>query len=181
MSFFSKIRGTFESLFSIGKNGNQIKNNGAALEFRDPTDAAFVIARGLDPVAANDLVTKGHFDANNNAATGLTVVRMPLALATKVSTVTIPDNATLEYAYIRVTTAYDAGALWNVLRTGDVTVAPMATGDSDPATIGTYQVPQDDTNWGVTGAGTVTATLTNVPTVGVAELVLAYSTPNDLT
>ena len=180
MSFFSKIRGTFETLFQIGKGGPQLKNASGALESRDPTDAAYVNHRGLDPVVAQDFVTLTYFNANNDAATGLTLVQMPLALVTKVSTTIIPDDATIEYAYIRVTTAYDAGALWNVQRTGDAGVAPMATGDSDAAVVGTYNVPQDDTDWGSTAAGTVTATLTNSPTVGVAVLVIAYSTPNDI-
>ena len=180
MSFISKIRGTFETLFQIGKNGPNVKNNAGVIEMRTAADDAFVITRGLAPVSDDDFVTKKHFDDNNSAATGLTLVEMPLALATKISTATIPDNATIEYAYIRVETAYDASALWNVQRTGDAPVAPMATGDSDPLVVGTYHVPQDDTNWGSTGAGTVTATLTNSPTVGAATLVIAYSTPNDI-
>ena len=180
MGFFSKIRGTFETLFQIGKGGPQVKNNAGVVEMRDPADAAFVITRGLAPVAANDYVTKGHFDANNDAATGVTVVRMPLAIATKVSTGTVPDNAEIVDAWIQVTTAYDAGALFDIKRTGDAGVAPMGTGDSDLATVGTYHVPQDRVNWGSTGLGTVTATLTNIPTVGVAELFIAYVTPTDI-
>lgn len=179
MSFFSKIRGTFETLFQIGKNGPQLKNNAGVIENRNSVDAAFVIARALDPVGNDDLVTLRHFNANNDAATGVTVVQMPLALATKVSTTVIPDDATILDAIIDVTTAYDAAALFNVTRTGDVTVNPIADGDSDLATIGTYHVPQTQ-SWGTTGTGTVTATLTNSPTVGVAVLYIAYVTPNDI-
>ena len=181
MSFFSKIRGTFETIFSIGKaNRVQLKNSAGVLEIRDAADAAVLITRGLAPVGDDDYVTKKHFDDNNSAATGLTLVEMPLLLATKVSTSTIPDSSTIEYAYIRIETAYDAAALWKIQRTGDATVEPVADGDNDASVIGTYHVPQDDTNWGVTGAGTVNAVLTNSPTVGAATLVIAYSMPNDI-
>lgn len=179
MSLFSKIRGTFETLFQIGKGGPNIKSTGGALESRNAADAAYANMRGADPLVADDLITLRHFDANNAAATGVTVVQMPLALATKVSTTIIPNNATVLDALIDVTTAYDAGALFNVQRTGDATVNPIANGDSDLGTIGTYHVPQIQ-SWGSTGAGTVTATLTNVPTVGVAVLYIAYVTPNDI-
>lgn len=179
MGFFSKIRGTYESLFQIAKGGNQIKNNTTALEARNSVDSAFAIMRALDPVAANDLVTLGYFNANNAAALNVSVVQMPLALATKVSTSAIPDNSTIVGAILDVTTAYDAGALWNIRRTGDATKNPLVNGDSDPSTIGTYHNP-NLVNWGSTGAGTVTATLTNAPTVGVAVLYLFYATPTDI-
>lgn len=179
MSWFSKIRGTVETLFQLGLGGPNLKNNAGVIEARNAGDSAFVIGRGLDPVANNDWVTLGYFNANNDAATGLTVVRMPLALATKVSTTTIPDNAIVRWCVLDIETAYDASAQWNVQRTGDATVAPMGVNDNDAATISQYEVPQI-TNWGATGAGTVTATLTNSPTVGAATLYIAYTTPNDI-
>lgn len=180
MSFYSKIRGTFETLFQIGKGGPQIKNSSGVIEARNSTDAAYVNVRGLDPVAAQDFVTLTYFNANNAAALDVAVVQMPLLLATKVSTTAIPNNATIVGAILDVTTAYDAGALWNIRRTGDATKNPLANGDSDPATIGTYHNP-NLVNWGSTGAGTVTATLTNAPTVGAATLYLFYATPTDIT
>jgi len=178
---WKKIRGLSNSLLQIGLGGVQLKNNAGVLEARDSSDSAFVIGRGLDPVANNDWVTLAYFNANNNAATGLTIVRMPLALATKVSAVSIPDNVELFWTRLQISTAYDAAATWNFLRTGDATVIPQATSDNDPITIGSYTVEHDDVNWGSTGAGTLTATLTNSPTVGVGEVFIAYSTPNDLT
>lgn len=63
MSLWSKIRGTTESLFQLGISGPQIKNNSSVVEARDSGDAAFVIVRGADPIAANDLVTKNYGDA----------------------------------------------------------------------------------------------------------------------
>jgi hypothetical protein len=180
MSFFSKIRGTIESLFSIGIDGPQIKNNAGIIEFRDDTDAAFVIARGLAPVGDNDLVTKKYHDDNNASANGLTIVKMPLALATKVSTAAIPNNAIISWAVLDVTTAYDtASPTFEIERTGDATVVVHGTSDSNLKKIGQYEVPQV-TDWGVTGLGTVTATLTGSPTVGAADIYIAYSIPTDI-
>lgn len=179
--FNSHIRGTTETIFRFGKGGAQLKKTGAAvLESRDSVDGGFALHRGLAPVGDDDFVTKKHFDDNNAAATGLTVVKLPLALATKISTGTLPNNAIIKWTRLDVTTAYDAGALWAVKRTGDASVAPIGTADNDPSIIGTYDVPQC-TDWGTTGAGTVTATLSGgSPTVGVAVLYIAYTTPNDI-
>lgn len=179
MSYFSKLRGTFETLFMLGKAGPNLKNNSGVVEMRNNADGDFAIARADAPVGNDDLVTLQYFNDNNNAATGLTWVKLPLLLATKVSTSAIPDDATIFACILDIETAYDASATWNVLRTGDPTAAPMATGDNDPAVIGTYEVPQI-TDWGSTGAGTVTATLVNSPTVGAATLYVGYSTPTDI-
>jgi len=180
MSWYSKIRGTVETLFQLGLTGPQLKNNSGIVEMRDATDAAFVITRGLDPVGNNDYVTKLYFDNNNAAANGLTVVALPLALATKISTAAIPDNAIIRWAVLDVTTAYDtASPTFNVQRTGDATVVPHASTDSNLKKIAQYEVPQI-TDWGSTGAGTVTATLAGSPTVGAAVLYIAYTTPTDI-
>lgn len=70
MSLWSKIRGTVETLFQIGLNGPQFKQNlgpPVAIEHRDSADSGFVISRGSDPStgvgssADNDHVTK-HYD-----------------------------------------------------------------------------------------------------------------------
>lgn len=181
MSFYSKIRGTFETLFQIGKGGPQLKANGAVIEHRNSADSAFVITRALDPVAANDLVTLGYFNANNAAALDLAYVKMPLGFATKVSTTAIPNNAIIRHAIIDVTTAYDGTTpTFAVKRTGDAATAPLAAGDTDLTIIGTYEVPLVLT-WGSTGAGTVTATFAGTgQTVGVATLYIAYATPTDI-
>jgi hypothetical protein len=181
MSFFSKVRGTFETLFQIGKGGPQIKNNGGVIENRNSADAAFVIARALDPVGNNDLVTLGYFNAHNEGAAGLEIIKMPLAHATKVSTATIPDNSIISWAIIDVTTIYDGTTpTFTVKRTGDATVVPIDVGDSDLTAIGTYEVPEVK-SWGSTGAGTVTATFAGAGnTVGASVLYIAYSTPIDI-
>jgi hypothetical protein len=179
MPFFSKLRGTFETLFQLGKGGPNLKNNAGIIEHRNNADAAFVIARALDPVAANDLVTLGYFNANNAAAQGVNVAKMPLLLATKVSTAAIPNSATVVATFLDITTAYDAGATWLIRRTGDAGKVLHGVADNDAAVIGTYDVPQA-LDWGVTGAGTVTATLAGVPTVGAAMIYIFYTTPTDI-
>ena len=181
MSFFSKIRGTFETIFQIGKSGVQLKNNAVKLEVRDAADAAFVIARAADPVGNDDLVTLRYFNAHNEGAAGLEIVKMPLAHATKVSTATIPDNSIIAWCIIEVTTIYDGTTPTFVIkRTGDATVILEDTGDSDLTALGTYEVPQVK-SWGATGAGTVTATFAGAGnTVGAANLYIAYSTPLDI-
>jgi hypothetical protein len=180
MSFFSKLRGTFETLFQLGKGGPNLKNASGVIEHRDNADAAYAISRGADPVGNNDHVTLQYFNANNNAATGLTIIVMPLALVTKVSSTTIPDNAIIKHCWIDVTTAYDAGATVLVQRTGDATVELQGTADNDLSQLDdTFDVPQSQ-DWGATGAGTVTATVANSPTVGAANIYIAYSWPNDI-
>ncbi len=164
----SKIRGTSETLFRVGLNGPQVKNvTDTILEARNEADDGYVIVRGADPVGANDLLTKSFFEANNAAANGQTMVKLPLVQASKTSTTVLPDNATIERAIMDVEVAYDANAQFLIDRTGDATVILMANGDSKMTKVGQYEVPQI-TNWGVTGAGTVQATLTNSPTVGSA-------------
>jgi hypothetical protein len=181
MSFFSKIRGTFETLFQIGKGGPQVKNNGGNLDVRNPTDTGYVIVRGADPVGNNDLVTLEYFNANNEGAAGLLVVTMPLAQATKISSLSIPNNAIVSWCIIAVTTAYNGTTpTFAITRTGDPTTILQNTGDSDLTTIDVYEVPQVQT-WGTTGTGTVTATFAGSGvTTGAATLYIAYSIPNNI-
>ena len=179
MSFFSKIAGTFENFFQIGKKGPRVKNNSGALEARDFADAVYANMRGADPLIDDDLITLRHFNSFNDSATSQTTVLMPLALATKVSSVPLPNNARIIDAFLDVTTPYDVGTLWAITRTGDGSVVLLAAGDSDPEVANIYQVPQQ-TDWGSTGAGTVSATITGTPGAGVAALFITYVTPNDI-
>lgn len=182
MSVWDKIRGTTETLFQIGRRGGQLKNNGGVIEHRNPTDSGFGITRGADPVGNDDLLTLRYFNANNASANQCTVVKMPLAQATKVSSVAIPDNAVILQAILDVGTSYNGTTpTFVITRTGDGTKVLMAVGDSDlEAAPGTWEVPQV-TNWGATGAGTVTATFagTGVST-GAAVLYIVYVIPTDI-
>lgn len=51
MSFYSKIRGTAESLFQLGLGGPQWKRNVDIIEARDSADAAFAVVRALEPTS----------------------------------------------------------------------------------------------------------------------------------
>jgi hypothetical protein len=66
MGLFSNIVGTTSNLFQLGLGGPQIRNNAGVIEARNPANSAFVIARGLDPVAANDLMNLGSHQATHN-------------------------------------------------------------------------------------------------------------------
>jgi hypothetical protein len=112
-------------------------------------------------------------------AAGLTVVRMPLALVTKISSLTIPNGAIVSWAVLVVTTPYSVGTTWAVTRTGDGTKILMAAADSDPEVADAYQVPQA-LDWGAVGAGTVTATVAGAPAAGAAILYIAYSLTLDI-
>lgn len=177
-----KLRGTMSSLFQLGKAGPNIRNNGGAIEARNNANSAFALLRALDPVAANDLVTLGYFNANNAAAVDVAVATMPLAQVTKISTASLPNNAQIVATVLVVTTAYDGVTpTFNIIRTGDATKNPLGTPDSDLATIGTYGSYDMVTNWGSTGLGTVTATFAGTGvTVGAAVLYIFYATPVDI-
>lgn len=180
MSLKERLRGITENIFQIGKGGPQVKRNVAALEIKDAADAAFAILRGLDPVGINDFVTLNYFNNNNAAAINLSVVRMPLLLATKVSTVAIPNNSLVFGSLLDIETAYDTGTLWAVTRTGDGTKILQTNTDNDPEVVNTYSV-RSPVMWGSTGPGTVTATLSGAtPVAGAATLYIFYSTPPDI-
>lgn len=63
MSILSKLRGTIENLFQIGKGGPNIKNNSGAIEFRNSADNAFAITRGATPISSDDLTPKLYVDS----------------------------------------------------------------------------------------------------------------------
>jgi hypothetical protein len=150
------------------------------MESRNPTDGAFGITRGADPVGDDDYLTKRYFDANNAAPESLNYVKMPLALITKVSTTAIPDNCIIRDVVIDVTTAYDSSATIKLEREGDATVVIAATTDSDAGTIDVYHIPQVQ-DWGSTGSGNLEATVAGGPTVGAATIYIGYTTPTDIT
>jgi len=187
MSFYSKLRGTFENIFRIGKGGPQIKNSSGVLEMRNAADVAYVITRGLDPVGAQDYVTKTYFDSNNAGAGGVQTATITFdvtgadtAGSPKVSTGTIPDNAVVHDCRLDVKTIMNVGTdTLAVSRTGGGASIAIG-GDSDLSIAGTYSVPQQ-TSWGATGAGTVTLTSTGTSTTGVVDVIIFYSTPTNIT
>jgi|SRR6185437_6084831 len=62
MAFYSKLRGTIETLFQLGNGGPNWKNNAGAIEARNAADSAFAIVRGLTPSGTTDLTTKAYVD-----------------------------------------------------------------------------------------------------------------------
>lgn len=62
MSVWSKLRGTIETIFSIGLGGPNLKNNVGIVEVRNAADSGFAIVRGAMPAGNNDLVTKAYAD-----------------------------------------------------------------------------------------------------------------------
>jgi hypothetical protein len=64
MSFFSKIRGTVETLFSLGGvDGPLWKRVASAIEARDAADTLFAIVRVKTPMGPDDATTKAYVDA----------------------------------------------------------------------------------------------------------------------
>ena len=180
MSFFSKLRGTMESIFQIGKAGPNIKNNSGVVEIRDTNDSAFAILRASgSPVGDNDLITKLYFENNNAAANGVTMAKMPLSTSSKTSTTVLPDNAIIRDCWLDIETAYDGGTTIKIERDGDATVVLMDTNDNNPVKVNTYHVPQVQ-DWGSTGNGFLKATVTGTPAAGAATIYVAYSTPTDI-
>lgn len=174
MSLFSKIRGTIETIFQIGLGGPQVKANAGAVEMRDPTDAAFVITRGLDPVAANDYATKNYVDAGTLGG-AIREVRFAIGTgAAQNSATTIPANAQIVDAELSVTTPYSAGATLAVGQTGSTSLL-MGTTDSAPQTANRYAVDQD-TAWGATPR-TVLVTVGGGPAAGAGVCIVRYTTP----
>jgi hypothetical protein len=58
MSVYSKIRGTIETIFSLGLGGPNLKNSAGVVEARNTGDSAYAIVRGATPVGSNDLATR---------------------------------------------------------------------------------------------------------------------------
>lgn len=83
MSFFSRIAGVVSSFFQVGgPNGPAWKANGGAFDARNAADSAFVIVRGLDPAAAQDLVTLAYLNANGASAINLALATEPVSTCT---------------------------------------------------------------------------------------------------
>lgn len=175
MSLFQKLAGFINSFVQIGgPQGSALKNNGGAIEHRNAGDTAFVNARGLDPVAAQDFVTLSYF--NNNPPPAVTqTLRMAVGTgASQSSASNIPANAVVESVMLDVTTPFSGGATVSIGQTGS-TALLMATGDNFPQTAGQYYIPID-TPWGAS-ALPLLITVGGAPAAGVAEAKVEFSVP----
>jgi hypothetical protein len=56
--FFSKLRGTFSSIFQLGKAGSNLKDSAGVIESRNNADTDYVKHRFADPAGDNDGVSR---------------------------------------------------------------------------------------------------------------------------
>lgn len=173
MSVWAKLKGTIETIFQIGLGGPQIKNNAGALEMRNLTDSAFVITRGLTPVAANDYATKAYVDSGG-ASGAEQVIRFAIGTgALQTSTTALPANAFVLEATVEITTPYSGGATISVGQTGGAVNLFQLTSDNLPTANGSYTVPQDTQAAGA--PATVSVTVGGAPGAGAGVVLVKFS------
>lgn len=171
-SLWSKIVGTISSTFQYGLAGPLIQNNGGSLEARNAANSAFVIVRGLTPVAANDLATKAYVDSGGVSG-AVQEIRFALGTGASQSSVTqIPANAIVCDVKLSITTPYSAGAAIALGQTGTTNLL-QATTDNLATQAGIYQV-EGDIAWGAAPLA-VLATITGAPSAGVGEVIVQFS------
>jgi imidazolonepropionase-like amidohydrolase len=156
MSIWSKLRGTSEAFWQLGLGGPQLKANASAIENRNAADAAFVVARALDPIASNDLVTLAYLIAHTIAG-GFTSVA-----AGATQTVTVGGLYAADPTGARVTFNFPSspvdGAITGVKLIGASVANPVAyvagAGDTieDPETPGTFSAVAGTVAQSVPGA-----------------------------
>ena len=100
-------------------------------------------------------------------------LRLPLALADATSTTSIPVGAKIVSCQLNVTTAYDNSATVAIATTGSTPLTIMGATDNDLSLVGIFEVdPLLDVATG--NDGTVKATVTGTPTVGVGEIIIGF-------
>ena len=186
MANWRDLLGTFQTFFRIGGTGSAgIKSvDASTLEMRNSADAAQGRLRGADPLAAQDYVTKNHFDTvapgvTPAGAIGVIEVPVPFGAAGDVlSAANIPASAKVLDSRLFVTAAFDGGATLRV-RSNDDTVEVQTTAQNDPSAIAGYLIDQR-TVWSASGVAadrTVKVTRTGTSTVGQAFVQVLYSEP----
>jgi len=63
MAIWRKFVGVISDTLAIGLAGPLVKRAGDVVELRLPDDSDYTVARGDDPVGANDLVTLGWYQS----------------------------------------------------------------------------------------------------------------------
>ncbi len=143
MAIWAKIRGTIETIFQIGLAGPQLKNNAGAVEHRNAADSTFVVARALDPSAANDLVTLGYLQAHTAVASNWIAVAAGATQAVVAGGMYEADS-TGALVTFNVVSAPADGSVFFVKLLGSTVAVPAAinagAGDTieDPQTPGTF-------------------------------------------
>ena len=169
------LRGTMSDLFQLGKTGPNLKKNGTAIEARNNADSAYTIVRGATPVGNDDLTTKLYVDGIS-AATAVKEIQFTIGTSTASSTATIPANAQVIVAELKITTAYSGGTspAITIGQIGNVTLY-QTSAQNDIAVLGQYMTDQDTDVGG--SALAVLATVTGSPTAGAATVTVRYVEP----
>jgi hypothetical protein len=174
MSLWSKIRGTYETIFQLGKGGPNLKNATGVIEARNAADGAYALMRGLAPTApgstGEDIPNMTYFKSAKH------VYEIPVALVSLDSTVALPDNSVVTNCWIEIETPYSAGGTILVDRKGDATKILQATTDNNAEAAGIYEVKQM-TAWGSTGDGKVQITVGGAPAAGAATVYVECNAP----
>lgn len=177
-SLWSKTVGTSSPSFQFGLGGPLAQNNGGALEARNAANSAFVIVRGLTPVAANDLATKAYVDSGGVSG-AIQEIRFALGTGASQSSVNqIPANAIVARTKVIVTTAFSAGATLTVGQTGTPALLQATTDNLlTQAIVGgqpnIFEV-EGDTSWGAAPLA-VLATVAGAPSVGAGFIAVEFS------
>lgn len=165
-NILSRLTGTFQDVFGIGKNGVKIKNSGGNLHVRNDSDTAF-----------SDLASKSAKLQGNNAANGVTITA-PDSLGSNV-TLILPSNSGASGQAL-ITDGTGTLTFQDVSSDADKTVSI----DFDQATTSPATLLTPSQNWVIkeitivvdTAAGSGTPSLT----VGIAGDTDLYVAPGDL-
>jgi len=171
MAWYEKLRGTIETIFKLGLNGINLKNNSGVLEARNADDSALVVVRGAEPVGSSDLVTKNYVDTQING--NILGVKFTITTTGGISTVSIPASSTILDCIVDITTAYSAGATITVGNIADPSQL-QDTMDNNPQIVSTYSKEQL-TSWA--NDAPVQATVNGSPTTGAATIMVIYMKP----
>lgn len=105
MGLFKNIRGTFETLFQLGKDGPNLKNNSGVIEARNAADSDYVRMKAATPVDDADVVTKKWAET----------LPKPIVISRQADcSVSLPTN-TGARGYVVVTTAGSGAAIGDLL------------------------------------------------------------------
>lgn len=172
LGLWQKIKGTTETVFQIGLNGPNVKNNAGALEARNAGDNAFAVLRAGAPAAGDDLTTKAYVDGLSGSA--VREIRLPIALASVASASKIPANGIITEVLLNVITPYSGGATMQAGLAGTLD-ALFGTSDVNLQQVGAYRFSADLV-WGALAG--VTVTLAGAPTAGASTLTVKYAVPD---
>ena len=170
-TIFSRLRGTFLSLFRI--NDVQLKReSSSAIGARDDTDAGYINVRGADPFIDDDLVTLRYLNSTGTSGE-VRVIDFAVALVSTASVTPLTANTVPQTIKVQVTTPYSVAATLTVGKTGGSPTLLLSASDVNLQVAGIYYVPLDGVSWGA-GAATISATIAGGPAVGACTITTEY-------